>query len=73
MFKYLVFNDRNGTTVNMISRLFDDTRAPGYLDATQTDYTEFKKRRGKMIIHHGWNDPALSAFETIGLPELSKR
>ncbi len=67
MFKYLVFNDPEWNYSKYdFSTFFEDTRyAAAYLDATQTDYTEFRKRRGKMIMHHGWNDPALSAFETI--------
>jgi len=67
MFKYLVFNDPEWNYGNYdFSTFFKDTRyASAYLDATQTDYTEFKKRKGKMIMYHGWNDPALSAFETI--------
>ena len=28
-------------------------------------YSEFKKRDGKIIFFHGWNDPALSANATI--------
>ena len=48
------------------SDFFEETRyASAYLDATSTDYVEFKKRKGKMIIYHGWNDPALSAYATI--------
>ena len=67
MFKYLVFNDPEWNYSQYdFSTFFEDTRyASAYLDATQTDYTEFKKRKGKMIMYHGWNDPALSAFETI--------
>jgi hypothetical protein len=67
MFKYLVFNDSLWNySLYDFSTFFDDTRyAAAFLDATQTDYTEFKKRKGKMIMYHGWNDPALNAFETI--------
>ena len=67
VFKYLVFNDPEWNYGQYdFSAFFKDTRyASAYLDATQTDYSAFKKRKGKMIIYHGWNDPALSAFETI--------
>jgi hypothetical protein len=67
MFKYLVYNNPawDYSHYNYKS-FFEETRyASSYLDATQTDYTEFKKRNGKMIMYHGWNDPALSAFATI--------
>lgn len=39
--------------------------ASAYLDATSTDYQAFKERGGKMIIYHGWSDPALSAYTSI--------
>jgi hypothetical protein len=67
MFKYLIFNDSLWDyTKYDLSSFFKETRyASSYLDATQTDYSEFKKRKGKMIMFHGWNDPALSAFATI--------
>jgi Tannase and feruloyl esterase len=67
MFKYLVFNNPEWNYTRYdFSTFFEETRyASAYLDATKTDYTEFKKRKGKMIMYHGWNDPALSAFSTI--------
>ncbi len=67
VFKYLVFNDpRWDYSKYDFSSFFKETRyASSYLDATQTDYSEFKKRNRKMIMYHGWNDPALSAFATI--------
>jgi len=40
--------------------------ASAYLDAVSTDYSGFKNHKGKIIFWHGWNDPALSAFATIG-------
>jgi feruloyl esterase len=67
MFKYLVFNDPawDYSRYNF-SDFFKDTKyASAYLDATQTDYTAFKKLNRKMIMFHGWNDPALSAYSTI--------
>ena len=67
MFKYLVFNKPGWDYLQYdFSNFFEETRyASAFLDATQTDYTDFKKRKGKMIMFHGWNDPALSAFQTI--------
>jgi hypothetical protein len=35
------------------------------LDATDANLTPFKARRGKLILYHGWNDPAISALNTI--------
>jgi feruloyl esterase len=67
IFKYLVFQDPDWDYSKYdYSNFFEETRyASAYLDATSADYSEFKKRRGKMIIYHGWNDPALSAYATI--------
>ncbi len=39
--------------------------ASAYLDATATDYRAFSAGGGKMIIYHGWSDPALSAYTSI--------
>lgn len=67
MFKYLVFNDPNWDYSKYdFKKYFQETTfASSFLDATQTDYSEFKKSNGKMIMFHGWNDPALSAYATI--------
>ena len=67
MYKYLVFNDSTWDyTKYSFNNFSEETRfASSYLDATSTDYSEFKKAGGKMIMHHGWNDPALSAYATI--------
>jgi len=35
------------------------------LDATDANLTEFKARGGKLILYHGWNDPAISPLSTI--------
>jgi hypothetical protein len=35
------------------------------LNATDPDLSAFQKRGGKLILFHGWNDPALSAHETV--------
>ena len=67
MFKYLVYNDPSWDYSKYdFKNFFKETRyASSYLDATQTDYGDFKKRNGRMIMYHGWNDPALSAYATI--------
>lgn len=67
MFKYLVFNDPSWDYSKYdFKKYFNETNfAASFLDATQTDYSEFKKSNGKMIMFHGWNDPALSAYSTI--------
>jgi feruloyl esterase len=67
MYKNLVFNDPTWDFTHYdFKNYFRDTRfAASFLDATQTDYSEFKKNKGKMIIYHGWNDPSISAYSTI--------
>jgi Tannase and feruloyl esterase len=67
IFKYLVFNDPSWDyTKYDFKNFFEETRyASSYLDATQTDYSAFKSSKGKMIMYHGWNDAALSAYATI--------
>lgn len=66
-FRYLIFNDPNWNYLDYdFSRVYDDTRyAAAYLDATQTDYSPFKKSGGKMIIYQGWIDPLISALDII--------
>lgn len=35
------------------------------LNATDPDLRPFKARGGKLIVYHGWNDPAITALNTI--------
>ncbi len=35
------------------------------LDATDPNLEAFRDRGGKLILYHGWNDPAISAINTI--------
>jgi feruloyl esterase len=39
------------------------------LDSTNPDLKAFVKRGGKLILYHGWNDPAISALNTINYYE----
>jgi feruloyl esterase len=67
MFKYLIFNnpDFNYQSYRFDNYFRETAYASAYLDATNPDYSGFKQSKGKMIIYHGWNDPALSAYATI--------
>lgn len=67
LYKYLVFNNPDWDYSKYdFKNYFNETKyASSYLDATQTDYSGFKKQQGKMIIYHGWNDPCFSAYSTI--------
>ncbi|MFZ0396206.1 MAG: tannase/feruloyl esterase family alpha/beta hydrolase [Terracidiphilus sp.] len=35
------------------------------LDAVNPDLSAFEARGGKLILYHGWNDPAISALNTV--------
>jgi Tannase and feruloyl esterase len=35
------------------------------LDAVDADLEPFKKRGGKLVLYHGWNDPAIPALSTV--------
>jgi len=67
IFKYLIFQDPGWDYTGYdFSGYEKELRyASSYLDATSTDYSAFKNRKGKLIFWHGWNDPALSALATI--------
>lgn len=67
VFKYFVYHDSTWDFRNAdFSDFHKKSRfASSFLDATSTDYSTFKAMGGKMIIFHGWNDPALSALSTI--------
>lgn len=67
MFKYLIFNDPNWNYATYeFSNYEQDARlAASYLNATNPDLSGLKARKGKLIIWHGWADPALPAQGTI--------
>ena len=45
-------------------RLTDQKMGP-ILNATNPDLSNFKKHGGKLILFHGWNDPAIPALNTV--------
>jgi hypothetical protein len=67
IFKYLIFNDPDWNYAKYDFSNFErDTRlAASYLNATSPDLSAFKGKNGKLILWHGWADPALPAQGTI--------
>ncbi len=67
VFKYLIFNDPNWDYSKYDFTNFErDTRlAASFLNATNPDLSPFKARKGKLILWHGWADPALPAQATV--------
>ena len=66
-FRYIVFNDPG---YNPFTFNFDTDQAKLIatgliLNATDPDLRPFQERGGKIVMFHGWNDHALSAFKTI--------
>jgi len=42
-----------------------DEKTARALNATETDLHAFQSRGGKLILYHGWNDPAISPANSI--------
>ncbi|HUE43282.1 MAG TPA: tannase/feruloyl esterase family alpha/beta hydrolase [Candidatus Sulfotelmatobacter sp.] len=42
-----------------------DVKLAKTLNATDPNLSAFKARGGKLILYHGWNDPAISAVNTV--------
>lgn len=67
MFKYFIYNDANWdyTTYDFANFKKDSAQASAILNATNPNLDAYKASNGKLIIWHGWSDPALSALGTI--------
>ena len=67
-FRYMVTGD---TKWNVLTADVDKSLAEAVsktaadLDATNPDLGKFSARGGKLILYHGWNDPAISPWNTI--------
>lgn len=56
--------DYKKATIDGAVKAADDKLA-SVLNSTNPDLTPFRARGGKLILYHGWNDPAISALNTI--------
>src|SRR4029077_81491 len=66
-FKYFVFGDSTWdyTRYDLAHWEADTKDVATLLNATNPDLEAFKARGGKLILAHGWSDPALNAIATI--------
>jgi feruloyl esterase len=67
IFKYLVFNDPNWdySKYDLSNWKRDTALAATFLNATNPDLSAFKARGGKLLLWHGWADPALTPLASI--------
>ncbi|HLH56008.1 MAG TPA: tannase/feruloyl esterase family alpha/beta hydrolase [Verrucomicrobiae bacterium] len=66
VFKYLIFNqpDWDYSTYDFSTFDKDSRLAASFLNATDPNLDGFKAHKGKLILWHGWADPALPAQAT---------
>jgi feruloyl esterase len=68
IFKFIVFEDPswNWTTFDFDRDVrFTDQKVGGILNAIDPNLWDYKRRGGKIIMYHGWSDPAISAQNSI--------
>jgi len=68
--KHFIFSnpDYNSLTFDVNSHDLPKAQAVinrGGAAATNPDLSAFRNRRGKLILYHGWSDPALTPLETV--------
>jgi hypothetical protein len=67
-FRYMVANDPKWNIMTAdVPQSFQQAvkKTATDLDATNADLSRFKAHGGKLIIYHGWNDPAISPWNSI--------
>ena len=67
MYKYFTFNDPDWDYATYDFATWAEDIAPiaSLLDATDADLSAFSGSGGKLIMAHGWSDPALTALYSI--------
>jgi len=75
-FRYMVYQDPawNPISANVDAAVHtaDETTAR-VLNATDPDLHAFEARGGKLILYHGWNDPAISPVNTVNYYEAVRK
>jgi len=67
-FRYMVVGDPKANVLTAsVDELLRESKANGApdLDSTDPDLSRFRAHGGKLILYHGWNDPAISPENTI--------
>lgn len=66
-FRYLILDDPDWdySKYDFSNYLKDSSFSMSFLNATDTNLADFNAAGGKMILWHGWADPAISALSTI--------
>lgn len=66
-YKYLVFNDPawDYSRYNLSSWRKDTRLTATFMDATSPNLDAFKSKGHKLVVWHGWSDPALTALASI--------
>ncbi|MBV9405110.1 MAG: tannase/feruloyl esterase family alpha/beta hydrolase [Acidobacteriaceae bacterium] len=67
-FRYMVFDDPvwNPLTANVVTaERTADQKTAHALNATDPNLHAFEARGGKLILYHGWDDPAISPLNTM--------
>jgi hypothetical protein len=67
-FRYMVYSNPSwdALAANVDQAVRDADRATAEaLNSTDPDLSRFNARGGKLILYHGWNDPAISPLNTI--------
>ncbi len=70
--RYMLYED---PTLNILTTKIDDavrrsdTKLARVVNSTDPDLSRFNARGGKLILYHGWYDPAISPYNTINYYE----
>jgi hypothetical protein len=67
-FRYMVTGDPDWNILTAdVDASFHEatTKTAAALDATNSDLSPFRARGSKLILYHGWNDPAISPWNSI--------